>query len=176
MADDVNRIFLNSNYINQLPDKENVKKINAAVSIDDTEGEIDIFYIPERIIIEKNLPGWLKGSSQVGNIHPEIVRVGLAEYVVKETVKKIPISKVLIENNVRHIKHLKLDTEGCDCYILKCFMNYLSDKSREYYPDIIDFESNFLTSESLVSEVIDLYIDQGYELLYRTANTRLKKK
>lgn len=146
-----------SYYLDKLPNKKYVKKINCAISFDDTEGEIKIFYIPEDTIRTEKLPYWLKGCNSVGDFHKHHTRLNLTHLVQVETARQIPISKLLEENMVRKIKHLKIDTEGGDCFILKNLFKYLLEKSKEYFPDQITFESNALTSADLVKETINLY-------------------
>ena len=151
-----------SYYLNSLPNKWNVRKINCAVSLDGTEGEIDMYYIPESVIIEHNLPLYLKGCNSVNEPHP--LTIGWSNLVVKETVPKIAISTILTKNSVRGIKYLKIDTEGADCHILIQLMLYLQDKPIEYWPLRINYESNEWSSPELKAKTLNLYFGNGYIL------------
>jgi hypothetical protein len=151
-----------SYYLNKLPNKSHVKKINCAISFEDIEDTIEIFYIPEEIIKSENLPYWLKGCNSVGDYHTHHRRLNLTHLVKTEIVNQIPISKLLLDHNVRQINHLKIDTEGGDCFILKNLFFYLKDKSKEFFPSRITFESNNLTSSNLIHETIELYTNHGY--------------
>jgi hypothetical protein len=68
----------------------------------------------------------------------------------------------LIENKVKGIKHLKIDTEGDDCYIIKNLLKYLEDKSKEFYPKRITFETNILTEKELIEETISMLESKNY--------------
>lgn len=149
-------------YLDQLPNKKNVKKINCAVSFDDTEKEVRVFYVSEKNIIKHNLPIWLTGCNSLGDYHPQHKNLKIEHLVNIETVYQIPISKILIENNVREIKHLKIDTEGGDCDILINLHKYLKNKEKYYYPKVITFESNELTPKEKIEHVLSLYYSVGY--------------
>jgi hypothetical protein len=149
-------------YLDSLPTKENVKKINCAISIDDFEGEGEIFYIPVNILKENNLRLGLRGCNKVNEYHPRHIAKGITHLVQTYKIKLIPISKLLIENKVKGIKHLKIDTEGDDCYIIKNLFKYLEDKSKEFYPKKITFETNRLTKKELIEETISMLEDKNY--------------
>jgi FkbM family methyltransferase len=129
-----------SYYLNSLPNKWNVRKINCAVSLDGTEGEIDMYDKPHPLSANWN------------------------HLVVKETVPKKAISTILTENGVRGIKYLKIDTEGADCYILIELMKYLQDKPIEYWPLRINYESNEWSTPQLKAETLNLYFANQYIL------------
>jgi hypothetical protein len=154
-----------SYYLEKLPNKKLVTKINCAISFDDLENDIDIYYIPVDTLKAHNLHLGLRGCNRIGEYHPHHIRYRLTHLVQIEKVKQIPISKLLIDNNIRKIKHLKLDTEGGDCFILKNLISYLKDKDKTFYPQQITFETNMLTNLNLIKETVDLYINYGYEIV-----------
>lgn len=149
-------------YLDNLPIKENVKKINCAVSFDDTEGVVDVFYIPVEVLIENKLPLGLRGCNRINEFHPHHITRQITHLVQTYTIKQIPISTLLIDNKVRGINHLKIDTEGGDCYIIKNLLKYLEDKSKEFYPKKITFETNLLTKKELIEETIKLLENKDY--------------
>ena len=168
-------------YLDSLPNKRNVIKVNCAISADNTEGEVLVYYVPERIVHQKQLPRWVKGSSRIGSPHPaynKLISSGklIKEDIVEETVKQIPISKLFTEYNIKSINTLKIDTERSDCYILLHLKDFLLLKNKNYYPEKIIFETNFLTSKSLVDEVIKQYEELGYTLISRDLDTVLEKR
>lgn len=160
-------------YLDNLPDKPNIIKINAAVSPDNTEGDADFFYIPSKYIKEHNLDDWLRGCNTLDSMHAQHKLFNLEEHVKVIKVKKYPLSKILEDYGVCGIGHLKIDIEGRDTELLENFLEYLSSKSKEYWPKKITFETNSLTSEDYVTTVIRLYTSIGYKTITRRENTIL---
>lgn len=160
-----------SYYLNQLPSPKNVIKVNSAISFDNIESEIEIFYIPENIIIENNLPKSLTGCNSLSTYHLKHIELNLQKYVQIEKIKQIPIGKLWTDYRIETINYLKIDTEGGDTYILKHLYNYLNLKDKNYYPKKIRFESNRLSATESVDEIIELYKSIGYNLLKRKADT-----
>lgn len=160
-------------YLDMLPNKPNVKKINKAIS--NRSGSIQIFYLPEHLIPILGVPIYLKGCNSVDDYHYQHRLCNVTEHVCKEWVDVIPISKLLKDNNVRKVHFLKIDTEGHDCIIMSDLYNYLLEKNNEknYYPSKIQFESNILTSKELVDHTINLFQSIGYIVEYRDLDTML---
>ena len=149
-------------YLDQLPEKKHVKKINCAVSFDNTEKDVQIFYVPENLIKPNNLPKWTIGCNSINDYHPLHKRLGIEHLVTIETITQYPIEKILKENNVRKITHLKIDTEGGDSDILLHLYDYLKTKDKIFYPEKITFETNYLTAEDKKELVIQKYQSIGY--------------
>jgi len=168
-------------YLDTLPNKKNLHKVNCAISANNLEGEVSIFYIPEKVVADKGLSRWVKGSSMIGDHHPgwlPLIRQGKIDPqtdVVEEKVKEIPIAKLLEDYNVESINNFKIDTEGSDCAILMHLKKFLLTKSKSLYPKTIKFESNFLTSKETVDNVIKEYKELGYILVSRDLDTVLKR-
>lgn len=161
-------------YLDRLPDYPNVIKLDVAISTDDTEGEVDVYYVPPEVI-EAN-PHYhltLKGCNSVGEMHSEQIMWRLQDKVKTLKVKLVSLPKLLEKYNVRGIKHLKVDIEGGDSLLLKHYITYLKSKTTEYYPHKITFETNRLTPSDLVDEVIALYSELGYKVQERGFNTIL---
>lgn len=151
-----------SYYINQLPNKKNVIKENVAISFDDSEGETKIFFIPEKIIYENNLPKWLRGCNTINTYHPTHLRLNLKNLVQIENVKQIPIKQLFEKYEVTSLDLLKIDTEGGDCDILLNFKKYLTNKDKSFYPKKIQFETNSLTPQQKLKIVLSEYDLLGY--------------
>jgi hypothetical protein len=161
-----------SYYLEQLPTKPNVKKINVAVS--DHVGECSVFFIPEKSIEEHNLPLWFKGCNSIGNFHPLHEKYKVKHLCVEEKINVLPLHLLLIENKIRGINFLKIDTEGHDTIILKCYHRFLCGVPKSFYPCRIMFESNEWTKEEDATSIIQLYTDIGYQLIHRGYDTLLQ--
>lgn len=152
-------------YLDNLEDKVNVIKVNAAIAPDNIEGEAKFYYIPSQTIKEKRLHEWLRGCNSINQPHPQHKQY--MEYVKEIIVPQIPLHKLLENNGVRGIKHLKTDIEGRDCELLENFIPYLKSKPKEYWPQRITFETNILTEEHVINRLIKLYNDLGYITLIK---------
>ena len=162
-----------AHYLDQLPNPKNVIKVNCAISFDNIESDIEIYHIPESTIKENSLSPALKGCNRIGDYHLKHKELNLEKYVSIQKVKQIPISKLLENYNIKTIKHLKIDTEGGDTFILKHLHAYLLTKDKSYYPKKITFESNRLTEPEKVSKIIIMYKKLGYSLAKRKHDTIL---
>ena len=163
-------------YLDRLPNKKNVIKVNNAISKNNESGSIDLYYIPSNVIEINQLPYWFKGCNSIGEYHPLHIKHKVIHLVKKETVNLIPISELLTKYKVKKIKFLKLDTEGLDCHILRNLLIYLKDKSFDYYPDSILFESNEHTEKQFVQSTIQLFKNLNYNVEFSNVDTLLKKR
>ena len=157
-------------YLDKLPNKKNILKLNCAISMDDNEKEDYIFYLDPNDI--KNYPMWLRGCNQFGDFHHEHKKHNLTHLVKKQKVKLIPIKNILLKYKIRKIKLLKIDTEGFDIFILENLIPYWKSKSKDYWPEKIEFEShmdsqssNHWPSKEKMIEVIFEYLNLGYKLI-----------
>ena len=155
-----------THYLNALPNKPNVIKVNVAITSNKTDDFVDVYYIPENVIDTVGLHPCLKGCNSIGNYHG-LHWDSVKQYVQIDKVPLMDIDELLIQYNVRKIKYLKIDTEGHDCIILSGLFEYLKTKSREYYPETILFESNEWTSSIMVDETIRIAKTCGYEIQSR---------
>lgn len=149
-------------YLDNLPDLPNVKKVNLAISPDGSEGNVDMYFLSNQAVIDNSIEPWLKGCASLNKCHEVLRYKGLSQFVEKKEVQQITISRLLEENCVRGIKHLKIDAEGCDCYILWQLLDYLEGKDKEYYPEKITFESNFLTKRRDILITLGKFIQKNY--------------
>jgi len=156
------------NYINELPNKKNVKKLNVAVSFDDSDSFTNVYYIPKKIIEEYNLPKWTVGCNAINDYHNMHKIRNLQHLVSIERIKQIPIKKIFIEHNVTSLELLKIDTEGGDYKILQNLFKFLTNNINYSWPVKIVFESNKLTPQIEVNNIISLYNSVGYKLIKRS--------
>jgi hypothetical protein len=153
-------------YLDNLPNKKNVTKINAAISIDGTSNDVEIFYIPPKAVKDNNLHHYWGGCNRIGEMHPLYKFNKVVEQNVKrKSVKQITIKQLYTLYDIHKIKYLKIDTEGYDCDILQYWLEFLKDKDKSYYPQTIEFESNMLTSKDYVLQTIEDYVNLGYRLI-----------
>jgi FkbM family methyltransferase len=116
-------------YLDRLPTGDNIKKENSACS--DKNGSIEIFYVPESVILELNLPLWMKGCSKINEPHKVVLNylnaVGIGKSIINsKTINVISFKKLVEKYNIEHIENLKIDTEGHDHIILNEVARLLS--------------------------------------------------
>lgn len=158
-------------YLNCLPNKQGVKKINAAIS--STPGTVDVYYIPEKVIDDHKLPSWFKGCNTINNYHPLHKKHNVTHLCIIDKVKCITPFELIYTYCVRSCNYLKIDTEGHDWIILKSLYDTLVYLPKFFYPKEIFFESNEHTRSSCVDEVLALYRILGYKIKSRGYNTHI---
>jgi hypothetical protein len=149
-------------YIDSLPNKPNVKKINKGIS--NVNSLLNVYYVSEKKIEENNLPNWFKGCNCINNYHPLHIKHKITHLCEVEKVEVITTYELFYQNKVRNVKHLKIDTEGHDCIILKTLFYYIKYLPMIFYPKRIAFETNENSKSSDVNEIINLYCSIGYKL------------
>jgi len=154
-------------YLDRLPNKENVKKLNCAVSFDGIAGRDKVYYVPHETIIRHGLPHWIRGCNSIGDYHYQHKQHNLQELVQTIDIDCIPLSEIFEEYDVDKLTVLKIDTEGGDCKILKSFLPFLQERDKDKWPVWIEFETNILTPKEIVDETIEMYIDLGYKVARR---------
>jgi hypothetical protein len=152
-------------YIDSLPDKPNIKKLNLAIS--NINSYVDVYYIPEHIIEKNQLQKWFKGCNCINNYHHLHIKHNLEKYVVKDTVKVIKTFELFYQNKIKNVKYLKIDTEGHDVIILDCLFDYLKYLPNIFYPKKIQFETNENSNIKDVDSIINQYKSIGYRLVSR---------
>lgn len=158
-------------YIDDLPCKSNVRKLNAAIS--DVSGKLYVYYIPEDAIKENNLNEWFKGCNSINNFHPLHIKHNVTHLCKKDEVNVMTIFELFYQNKVRNVKFLKIDTEGHDCVILNSLHSYIKYLPRIFYPKKILFESNENITSKDVDKTITLFCSLGYKLKHRGHDTIL---
>jgi len=163
-------------YLDRLPNLPHVKKLCCAISPDNTNGMLDVYYVPSSVIESNGLPDWLRGCNRVGDYHYQHKRLAITHLVQIEQVPCHPIGELFDREQVTQIDFLKLDTEGNDSAILLHLANWLDTKPASIKPLRILFESNILTDPYLVKQVIDRYHQMGYRSNNRGDDTILELK
>lgn len=159
-------------YLDCLPNKKNVKKLNIGIS--DSFGLVKTFHIPEKKIKKyKLLPG-LKGCNTINKFHPYHIKYNVKHLVEINKINIIPINTLLYSNKCNKIKILKMDTEGHDCIIMDALYKYLKYLPQIMYPKKIIFESNENAKPQHVINIINKYCKLGYILISSKYDTILK--
>jgi hypothetical protein len=153
-----------ANYLNSLPNKPNVIKINCAIS--NVNKYTDIYYIPETIINEHKLCPTIKGCNSLNNYHE--VHENLKHLCVKDQIQTLTTYELFYQNKIKSLQYLKIDTEGHDCVILNCLFHYIKYLPTYFYPKKILFETNQLTPSDEVENTIKLYRSIGYKLIEKS--------
>lgn len=143
-------------YLDQLPERANVKKL--AVAVNRNHGVLPVFYIPERTIRARGLPEWLRGCNSIGNYHPKHIELMVRDLVRIDHVDVMTIGEIFNLNNVTELDYLKIDTEGADCDIMLDLFRFLDKEPKSRYPKKILFESNELANQELVEAIKNQYV------------------
>ena len=163
-------------YLDQLPNKKNILKVNVAITGDLVhDKKIKIYYIPEDIIVKERLHRLIRGCNKIGDYHPLHIKNKLTHLVKIDDVELVNIGEFLKNNKIRKIKHLRIDTEGHDVNIMKGLYNYICNLPEEFHPFEIKFETNSNTTNKEVDEVIELYSTLNYGVVFRKLDTLIKK-
>jgi hypothetical protein len=172
-------------YLDNLPDKPHVKKINCAISFNNKKEILEIFYITEetykkeRLLERFKLPRFIFGCNSIGDYHPFHIKgpghekPDLRKYVTMQKVHCIPISQLFEENYVTSCDYLKIDIEGKDSYVVEHLIKYLKTKDKKQYPNKIQFEANEHCDKNHVQKVNEMLIQLGYHVIQ---HARLDKK
>ncbi len=149
-------------YLDNLPDRENVTKVNYGIS--NVVGETSIYYVKPDDIVKYNLPIWVRGCNSINAPHPSIQSLlgDQHDEIITIDVVKIVNWEVLIkEYNITSVHFLKIDTEGHDAVILRDYYeNCLLDE--KLLAERIVFENNVLSDELLVQDIISDFKKLGY--------------
>ena len=155
-------------YLDNLPDKKNVRKI--CIGISDCNRSEKLFYITPENIEKYKLPEFLRGCNTLGKPHHWHMQYldGNSSWMLEAQDVEIITTKQMIDTyNVDGVKHLKIDTEGHDCIILLDYLKHCITNP-SLFPAIIDFEKCWSTTEAVAS-VIQSFTSHGY--VYEDGNT-----
>lgn len=160
-------------YLDRLPTKPHVQKVNAAVS--KRSGSIDLYYVPDDVRRKLNLPSWMKGTNSIGAPHPTVARY-LAKHDLPSTIvhhKKVPVLSVerLFRNyRVGSLDYLKVDTEGHDTVIVNAYLD-LAARHPNLLAKKILFESNALANRAEVNALRERLTGMGYTVVVKRQDT-----
>jgi len=142
-------------YLNRLPNKNFVIKVQSAIS--DKDGFIEIYYITEDKIIEHNLPYWIRGCNSVDKPHVYArQKIGEELYdsiVTIDSVMVMSWDALIEEYNITSVKYLKIDTEGHDHIILKGYLESCKRKP-SLLADKIEFEYNEISDKEKIWDIL----------------------
>lgn len=159
-------------YLDSLPDKANVLKVNCAIKAKSRDDKCYVYYVPEDTINQKKLPSFLKGCNSINSYHLQHTALGITDLVCKDEITQMSIGELIEAYGITKIDFLKIDTEGGDCYILDDLYNLLVD-NKFTCPNMIEFESNELSDHAHVDKVVANYTSIGYSLKHRGSDTVL---
>jgi hypothetical protein len=151
-------------YLDQLPDRACVKKLEIAVSHNNIYEFMSVYYVPERTIRARGLPDWLRGCNSVGDYHLKHIELAVCDLVQITEVEVMPIGEVFECYDVTELDYLKIDTEGSDCKIMQHLHTFLTTEPATRYPKKILFESNELANQGEVEYVKAEFISLGYRV------------
>ena len=160
-------------YLDQLPNKLNIQKLNYAIS--DKDYFSKIYYVDPKDIITHGLPEWLRGCNSINSPHPTASRVlkeQKLEHLMQENICEcITWNSLCSKHNIDSVEHLKTDTEGHDHIII----NHILSTSK-ILPDTINYESNELTLEIEKATLLNTLKQNGYQLISDDGYTRTVSK
>ena len=186
-------------YLDKLPDKASVTKVNAALVTDEDfgNGSIDFYYVHEDTIKKHQLGIWLAGCNTVNKPHDfhvayypdpgewhlnqdksklrfkttNLLELGMVNI---DSVKCITFKKLVDEYEIDYIKYLKVDVEGYDCKLINAVLNYFVEYDK--CPDQIFFESNSHSDKAEVAQLTKRLQLLGYKLVITQFDTLAKKR
>jgi hypothetical protein len=152
-------------YLDRLPNKNNNIKLNVAIS--DFDGQCDVYYISPEDIEKHNLPNWLRGCNSIMKPHPSaleiLIEFGLTNIYQHKKIDVLTWDTLIRTKNIIGVDYLKIDTEGHDSIIVKSIL----DSTTNILPKKIEFETNILTPDNVVTETINKLIDRGYSVILK---------
>lgn len=168
-------------YLDQLPSKPGVTKVQQAVSdivgngagVGNGVGDITIYYVEPHVITQLGLPPWCRGCNTVGAPYPLVVNelrrvLGpdaseqdiLAKFTAA-TVRATDFETLTKEHNVSAIDFLKINTVGHDCAIMRSALKACMQR-RQLFPRRITFKSNGSNAPADVAATVLEWEAQGY--------------
>lgn len=160
-------------YLDNLPDKDNVIKLNCAIS--DKDSIVDVYWIDPIDIENYNLPGWLRGCNSIVDPHPSAIKElkdRNIEHIYKKTqCKSLTWESIVDIYDIKYVNYLKIDTEGHDCLIINSILN-----TNKILPKKIHFEANILTELNVINNTLKRLTDLGYNVIMKTENEIIVEK
>lgn len=161
-------------YLDSLPDRKNVIKLNCAIS--DVDSTVDLFYVDLEDINKHGLPSWLRGCNSILKPHASTLDVlkerNLEHLMQTKSCKTITWDTLVDVYDIKSVKYLKIDTEGHDCYILRDIIN----SKTNVRPDRVLFENNVLTNREFYLETLDILSKNGYTIIESVGENAIIQK
>lgn len=129
--------------------------IKENVAISNYNGTATMYYIPNELIEQHNLPRWVKGCNSIHIPHKSLNEY--SKYIHHHTVQVLRMIDIITKYNVTHIDYLKIDTEGHDCIILNDYFD-----TCDIRPLKIMFEYNVLSNKESVLKLVNRLNSMGY--------------
>ena len=180
-------------YLDNLPNRSNVVKINGALVSDQNIKTIKTYYIHPKDIEENGLEWWIRGCNSVGKPHDfhinyplncddfskwhwgdksKIQTKNLLEQGIVQTLD-VPcflFSEIMGLYDVEYVDLLKIDTEGQDASLLNTILDYYEDSTKRL-PDTILFETNGHNKLEDSIQIIKRLETFGYKLFTGDGST-----
>lgn len=160
-------------YLDQLPNRDNVIKLQTAITLQPESDTIDIYWIPQHVIEKHRLAHWLKGCNSVNEPHIHHKSMKITHLVEKMTVPVMSVKRLVEQYNITKLDLVKIDCEGHDTVIMEGFYNEIVEKGISVAKFV--FESNATAVKSEVARIIKLYTSIGYTIANRGHDTVLVK-
>jgi hypothetical protein len=156
-------------YLDRLPDKSNVIKVNCAITSEDKI--VDLFYVTPENQNKHNLPftkGWgtiIKPHKNHRENTEDLIESGI---LTKSQIEGITWKTLCEKYNVKEVDWVKIDAEGHDCVIV----NSILDFCNSVIPKKISFEQTHCEELELENTKIRLNTngyflkEEGEDLIY----------
>jgi hypothetical protein len=183
-------------YLDNLPNMDNVIKVNAALVSEATNDKLLAYYIKPETIKENHIFDWMRGCNSINKPHDlhlnyfnttqefdlwhsywksadspkgrNLLEEGL---VTVDEVPGITFSDIINKWNIGSIKYVKFDTEGMDADLIHSMLNDLWRINSVKLPEIIQFETNIHNDTDKSFSVINRLKDIGYQIYVGEANS-----
>ena len=154
-------------YLERLPEKTNVTKVNVGIS--DKNSKSKVYWVTPDNIEKYNLPNWIRGCNSIEKPHPTVIselsKRGISTDIINiDEIELITFDTLIKKYKIESIDFLKIDTEGHDTKIIKSLLS--SDKL--ILPNKIEFEANILSYKNDIDEVIEILKQHDYVITKRT--------
>jgi FkbM family methyltransferase len=156
-------------YLDHYARHPNVLAECAAIS--NREGKCTVYFVPEQICNDYNLPWYAKGCSSIDKKHPTIERV-LKEMdldpnlIQGKSVDVITFETLCHKYDVTSISYLKIDTEGHEEFILPDVLKVIE---RGVKIKNIKFENQeVLGNKPFLDKLLLKFYDIGYRLVQKS--------
>lgn len=147
-------------YLDRLPNKPNVTKANLAVSSEDKI--VDLYWVEPHNQEKHNL-NFTKGWGTIitpHHWHSESKMMLETGMLSKHQIEAVTWSTLVKRYNIESVKYVKIDTEGHDCIIVNCILDYTEIS----YPEKICFETSHCDANE-VEKTSKRLLSLGYKLI-----------